>query len=219
MLAWISKVSIFSSLDLSIPLILRLEAQSLFSKPRTQAHYPPSGFAGLTRRTGRKPIIGAVNGHAHGGGFEVVLNCDLVIASSTATFSFPDVMRGTAALEGGLPRLCRNVGLQRATYLALTGSVLNAKEAMEWGIVLKVVYGERLIAEAIELANLVARGSPDSVIVSRQGIREAWEAGVSSATRDVYNRYAEGLFWGENAKEGIKAFGERRAPVWKASKL
>lgn len=131
----------------------------------------------------------------------------------------PDVKRGTAAVEGGLPRLCRTVGLQRAMYLALTGSILTASEAKEWGIVLKVVNEERLLSEAIELANMIVAGSPDSVIVSRKGVREAWEAGVSSATNDVYDQYSDSLFRGENATEGMKAFAERREPVWKASKL
>jgi enoyl-CoA hydratase/carnithine racemase len=108
------------------------EAQTaLFEKTIIDKHYPDSGFAALTNRKGKKPIISAVNGHAYGGGMEIALNSDLVIASENATFSLPDVKRGTAALEGGLPRLSKLFGLQRAMLIALTGYVLGVQEAKE----------------------------------------------------------------------------------------
>ncbi|KAH9219663.1 3-hydroxybutyryl-CoA dehydratase [Leptodontidium sp. 2 PMI_412] len=182
--------------------------------------YPSTGFAGLTRRTGKKPIIAAINGHAHGGGFEIALNCDLVLASRTADFRLPDVLRGTAAIEGAFPRIVRNFGLQRAMLLALTGYVLSAKEAREWGFVVGVVEGEELLGEAVRLAGVVAGMSPDSVVVSRSGVRQGWEGGsVEDAVRTTAERYAEDLMEGENLKEGLKAFKERRAPRWVPSKL
>jgi len=182
--------------------------------------YPSTGFAGLTRRTGKKPIIAAVNGHAHGGGFEIALNSDLVIASPNANFRLPDVLRGTAALEGAFPRIVRNFGLQRAMLLALTGYVLSAKEAKEWGFVLKVVEGGKLVEEALNLARLVASMSPDSVVVSRSGVREGWEGeSVEEAVRKTAEVYAEKLMSGENLKEGLRAFRERREPKWVPSKL
>ncbi|KAH7411296.1 enoyl-CoA hydratase/carnithine racemase [Cadophora sp. MPI-SDFR-AT-0126] len=182
--------------------------------------YPSTGFAGFTRRTGRKPIIAAVNGHAHGGGFEIALNSDLVLASSNADFRLPDVLRGTAAVEGAFPRIVRNFGLQRAMLLALTGYVLSAEEAREWGFVTKVVEGERLVEEAVKLAAVVASMSPDSVIVSRSGVREGWEGGsVEDAVRKTGDKYVERLMGGENLKEGLKAFRERREPRWVPSKL
>ncbi|KAG4418640.1 hypothetical protein IFR04_008176 [Cadophora malorum] len=182
--------------------------------------YPSTGFAGLTRRTGKKPIIAAVNGHAHGGGFEIALNSDLVIASPNANFRLPDVLRGTAALEGAFPRIVRNFGLQRAMLLALTGYVLSAKEAKEWGFVLKVVEGGKLVEEALNLARLVASMSPDSVVVSRSGVREGWEGeSVEEAVRKTAEEYAEKLMSGENLKEGLRAFRERREPKWVPSKL
>ena len=182
--------------------------------------YPSTGFAGLTRRTGKKPIIAAVNGHAHGGGFEIALNSDLVIASPNANFRLPDVLRGTAALEGAFPRIVRNFGLQRAMLLALTGYVLSAEEAREWGFVLKIVEGEKLVEEAVKLAGLVASMSPDSVVVSRSGVREGWEGGsVEEAVRKTAEEYAERLMSGENLKEGLRAFRERREPKWVPSKL
>lgn len=110
--------------------------------------------------------------------------------------------------------------MQRAMLLALTGYVLSAEEAREWGFVLKVVQGEKLVEEAVKLAGLVASMSPDSVVVSRSGVREGWEGGsVEEAVRKTAEEYAEKLMSGENLKEGLRAFRERREPKWVPSKL
>lgn len=185
---------------------------------RTQ--YPLNGFAGLTRRVGKKPIIAAVNGHAHGGGFEIVLNSDLVIASPNANFRLPDVMRGTAALMGAFPRMCRTFGLQRANLIALTSYTLSAKEATDWGLVQKVVPLENLVAEAVKMAAQISSMSPDSVIVSRAGVRQAWETGsVERSTQLTSDTYASKLMSGSNIREGLLAFKEKREPRWVPSKL
>jgi enoyl-CoA hydratase/carnithine racemase len=185
-----------------------------------KAQYPTSGFAGLTRRVGKKPIIAAVNGHAHGGGFEIALNSDLVIASPNANFRLPDVLRGTAALMGAFPRMCRTFGLQRATLLALTAYTLSAEEAKTWGLVQKVVPVENLIREAVNMAALIASMSPDSVIVSRAGIRQAWEtSSVERSTQLTSDAYATKLMGGDNIREGLLAFREKREPKWVPSKL
>lgn len=182
--------------------------------------YPNSGFAGLSRRVGKKPIIAAVNGHAHGGGFEIALNSDLVIASPKANFRLPDVLRGTAALMGAFPRMCRTFGLQRATLLALTGYTLSAEEAKAWGLVQRVVPIEDLVGEAVKLAALIAGMSPDSVIVSRAGIRQAWETGsVERSTQITKDAYGAKLMGGDNVREGLLAFRDRREPKWAPSKL
>ncbi|EEP75793.1 conserved hypothetical protein [Uncinocarpus reesii 1704] len=200
------------------------ERQSAFlnGNPNIPGHnlYPANGFAGMTRRVGKKPIITACNGHAHGGGFEIILNSDIVLASSNADFRLPDVLRGTAALEGGFPRLCRNFTLQRAMWLALTAHTLTAQEALDWGLVQKVVPLENLLPETIEVAKLIAGMSPDSVIVSRAGIRQAWEtSSVDTAASLTVEKYGSSLFFGNNAKEGMLAFREKRAPNWTPSKL
>ncbi|KAK2747330.1 hypothetical protein FQN57_002228 [Myotisia sp. PD_48] len=182
--------------------------------------YPPGGFAGLTRRTGKKPIVVACNGFAYGGGFEIVLNSDIVIASEQAIFSFPDVQRGTAAIAGGLPRLCRNLTLQRAMQMALMAHKLTAIEAKEWGLVQKIVPAGRVVEEAIEAAKIIAGMSPDSIIVSRAGVRQAWEtSSVEYATKLIWDSFAEKLILGENALEGMQAFVQKRRPVWRPSKL
>ncbi|KAL2389043.1 hypothetical protein RJ035_002645 [Blastomyces gilchristii] len=101
---------------------------------------PPSGFAGLSRRAGKKPVICAVNGLAYGGGCEIIINADIVIASRRgAKFALPEVKRGVAALAGGLTRLVRTVGKPRAMEMALTGRVVRVEEAERWGLVNEVV--------------------------------------------------------------------------------
>ncbi|PGH31571.1 hypothetical protein GX50_05664 [[Emmonsia] crescens] len=200
------------------------ERQSLsssdFESAARQNAYPSTGFAGLTRRNGRKPIIAACNGHAHGGGFEIVLNSDIVIASVNADFRLPDVLRGTAAMAGAFPRLCRAFGLQRAMWLGLTAHTLTAQEGLQWGLVQKIVPIDDLVNEAVDVAKLIASMSPDSVIVTRAGIRQTWEtSSVEHATFLTGETYAAKLMSGENAREGMLAFKEKRLPKWVPSKL
>ncbi|KAH0497680.1 hypothetical protein TgHK011_004969 [Trichoderma gracile] len=182
---------------------------------------PPSGFAGLSRRTGKKPVIAAVNGIAYGGGFEAVVNCDLVIASATAKFCFPEVKRGVAPFAGAMPRLVRTIGKQRAMELMLTGRVLSAQEAKEWALVNVVCpEGRDVVEEALQWAKLIAENSPDSVIVTKQGINWGWEGvGADEGTRISNSLWHHKLLAGDNIKEGLKAFVEKRSPKWTDSKL
>lgn len=183
---------------------------------------PAAGFGAISRKSGRKPIIAAVNGLAYGGGMELVTNCDLVIASSKATFSLPEVKRGVVAGAGALPRIVRTVGKQRAMEMALTGRPVPAQEANEWGFVNKVVGdGEGEVVEAaVEYAKMIAENSPDAVIVSREGIKMGWEGvGAEDATRIMHDTWQPRLQAGENMKEGVRAFVEKRKPKWKPAKL
>ena len=151
----------------------------------------------------------------------MTINVDLVLASHTATFGLPEVKRGVVALAGALPRLVRTVGKQRAMELCLTGRVLEANEAKEWGLVNAVV-GEResVVAKAVVWAEVISENSPDSVIVSREGVKLGWEGmgadeGSEWLIKGIYPR----IDAGENMKEGVKAFVEKRAPRWVPSKL
>jgi enoyl-CoA hydratase/carnithine racemase len=183
---------------------------------------PPSGFGGLSRRTGKKPIIAAVNGLALGGGCEMITNTDIVIASERAFFGFPEVARGVVAWAGALPRIVRTVGKQRAMEMVLTGRKVSAKEAEKWGFVNEVVAGEgkEVVERAVAVAQLIAANSPDSVIVSREGVKLGWEGiGAEEGTRLLLETWEKKLNAGENIKEGLKAFVEKRAPQWKESKL
>lgn len=187
------------------------------------------GLAGLPRRQGKKPIIAAVNGLCMGGGFEMMANCDLVIAAASAEFALPEVKRGIVAVAGCLPRLVRTIGLQRTMALALTGSSVDAKTLHEWGLVTQVVQvqeqeGDRasgvVQAEALRWAKAICANSPDAIVVARLGIRQAWENGsVEDAVTDLATNWYPRLVAGPNFAEGIRAFAEKRAPVWVKSKL
>ncbi|KAF2460284.1 enoyl-CoA hydratase-like protein [Lineolata rhizophorae] len=184
---------------------------------------PPGGFAGLSRRKGKKPVIAAVNGLALGGGFEIVLNCDMIVASPTATFGLPEALRGIYAAAGGPARLVRTVGLPLASEIALAGRVLSAAEALSARLVNRVADRpgtEAVVREALRLADGIAAISPDAAVVTRAALREAWERGnVEAATESVLERYHAALMEAENTREGLAAFKEKRKPVWKPSKL
>ncbi|SPQ20209.1 16a4b7db-5897-4b70-934d-59956459c102 [Thermothielavioides terrestris] len=138
---------------------------------RYRARWAGEGFGGLSNRAGKKPVIAAVNGLCYGGGMEMVVNCDLVVADGVrARFGLPEVARGVVAVAGALPRLVRTVGRQRAAEMALLGRIgYTAEQMREWGVV-NFVVGEGLaVAEAIRLAEEIAGNSPDAVIASREG--------------------------------------------------
>lgn len=179
------------------------------------------GLAGLPRRNGKKPIIAAVNGLCLGGGFEMVANCDLVVASATAVFGLPEVKRGIVPVAGCLPRLTRTIGLQRTMDLVLTGRTVTATTLQEWGLVSQVVPAETdVVQAALQVAATMCQNSPDALIVGRRGVRRSWEAG---SVEDAVTSLAEGwypqLVGSPNFAEGIRAFVEKRAPQWVNSKL
>jgi enoyl-CoA hydratase/carnithine racemase len=186
--------------------------------------FPASGFGALSTRSGLKPVICAINGICFGGGFEMAINADLCIASSSAQLGLPEVKRGVVALAGALPRLTRVVGRQRAMEMCLTGRAYSAQTMLEWGVVNHVVPGERgnegVVQEAVRWAEEIAGNSPDAVIVSRQGVIMGWEGisaqhGTERLVRDWYPK----IDAGENMKEGVMAFVQKRKPVWVGSKL
>lgn len=185
------------------------------------------GLAGLPRRSGKKPIIAAVNGICMGGGFEMVANCDIVVASSKAVFSLPEVKRGIVPVAGCLPRLSRTLGLQRTMYLALTGRNVSAQTLYEWGLVSQVVgsdsdsdSADQVARAALEIAQDMCKNSPDALIVGRTGVRLGWESGsVEEATSALNHEWYPRLLKGANFAEGIQAFVEKRPPTWVNSKL
>lgn len=189
-------------------------------KTNDVAHeYPQGGFGGMTNRTGKKPIIIACNGHAHGGGFEIVLNADVIFASPNATFCLPEVLRGVSALAGALPRAMLLFGNHRTMDLVLTGRRMSVQEAVDWGLVKEIVPQEKLLQRAVAYAQEIAANSPDSVIISRLGAREVWETGVSRATMRGQELYAEAMLRSKNAAEGLAAYREKRDPRWLPSYL
>ncbi|KAL5358329.1 ClpP/crotonase-like domain-containing protein [Aspergillus floccosus] len=181
----------------------------------------PRPYVPLSRRRGKKPVIAAVNGLAMGGGCEIVVNSDLVIASKNAVFGLPEVKRGLSPIAGALPRLIRSIGLQRASELALMGKPVSADQLFSWGLVNKVVpEGESVVDEAVRYASEIAANSPDAIICTRAGLRQGWEtAAVEDAVQITLTREFAKLQEGENILEGLRAFSEKREPEWKPSKL
>jgi len=145
----------------------------------------------------------------------------MVVASPKATFGLPEVSVGLYAGAGGLPRIVRNCGLQLGTEIAMTNRKLSAQEALEFHLINKISRTpESLIAESVEMANKVASLSPDAIIVTRAGLREAWETGsVERATQLVGQRYDQQLHEGENMKIGLDAFAAKKKPLWVPSKI
>jgi crotonobetainyl-CoA hydratase len=180
--------------------------------------YPSSGYAGLIERFDcPKPIIAAVNGVALGGGFEVALACDIIIASDTASFGLPEPLVGAVALGGGLHRLARQIGLKQAMGMILTSKRVSAAEGLSLGFVNEVVPPAALQAAAARWCTEILRASPMSIRASKETVmRGLDESGVEAAmcNQPGYPAYAA---WAksEDAREGPLAFAEKRAPVWK----
>ncbi|PQE03666.1 Carnitinyl- dehydratase protein [Rutstroemia sp. NJR-2017a BBW] len=182
--------------------------------PPEKRRHPPSGFCGISRRVGKKPVIAAVNGFALGGG-------DLVVASPHATFGLPEAAVGLYAAAGGLPRIVRNCGLQLATEIALTNRKLTAQEALQYNLINQVAQSpDTVLEESVKMAEKIVALSPDSVVVTRAALREAWEtSSVERATQLVGERYDKMIFEGENVKIGLEAFATKKKPEWVPSKI
>jgi enoyl-CoA hydratase len=174
------------------------------------------GFAGIVNRDFPKPIIGAVQGPALAGGFEIVLSCDLVIASDTARFGIPEVKRGLMAAAGGLIRLPKRVPLAIALEMAMTGDPIDAQRALALGLVNRVVPADRVVDEAIALAEVIGANSPIAVRQSRQLVREAGELSEDEGWARTIELMMP-VFESGDAIEGATAFAEKRTPVWKSS--
>lgn len=149
-----------------------------------------------------------------GGGFEIVLNADVIFASPNATFRLPEVLRGVSALAGALPRSMLLFGNHRTMDLVLTGRTLSAEEGVQWGLIKEIVPQDKLLDRTLDYASEIASLSPDSVIISRLGAREVWETGVSRATMRGQELWAEAMLRSKNASEGLAAYREKRDPKW-----
>ena len=177
---------------------------------------PPTGFAGLTARYAMtKPVVAAVNGVAMGGGFEIALACDLIVAAENAVFALPEPRVGLAALAGGLHRLPREIGTKRAMSMLLTGRRVGAEEGMQLGFVNEVVPRGEALAGARRWAAQILECAPLSVRASKQAALRGLDA--PSLEEAVNGRYEElgRMLRSEDFVEGPKAFAEKRAPQWK----
>ena len=171
------------------------------------------GFAGIARRQRKKPIVAGINGPAVGGGFELALACDLIVASTAATFGFPEVRRSTLPVGGGLVRLAREVGELRALRLMLTGDLLPARELAQWGLVTEVAEPAEAFARAHSLAHRVAENAPLAVRACLHAVRAGRDQ--SEAERwTTCDDLALRVMTSQDALEGLAAFMGRRPAVW-----
>jgi crotonobetainyl-CoA hydratase len=180
--------------------------------------YPRCGYAGLIERFDlAKPVIAAVNGLALGGGFEVVLACDIVIAAGTASFGLPEPRVGAVALGGGVHRLARQIGLKKAMGYILTCARMSAREAESLGLVNEVVAPGELRAATERWCAEILKGAPMSIRASKEAVMRGLDEPSLAAAMQGQNDYPAFAAWreAEDTKEGPRAFAEKRAPVWK----
>ena len=177
---------------------------------------PTSGFAGLTSRYDLlKPVIAAVNGVAMGGGFEICLACDLIVASENAIFALPEPRVGMAALAGGMHRLPRQIPLKQALGMILTGRRVPAAEGQQLGFVNEVVPKGEALAGARRWAEMILECAPLSVRASKQAALQGLDlAGVEAAAAGRYDQLRQ-MIKSEDFIEGPRAFAEKRPPNWK----
>ena len=171
------------------------------------------GFGGVVQQPPEKPLIAAVEGYALAGGLELMIACDLVVASAGAKFGIPEVKRGLVAAAGGVMMLPDQIPERIAMELALTGDFIDAARAYELGLINRVVDGSALDA-ALELAGRIAANGPLAVRVSKQIVRES-RAWPMEERYDRQGALIGPVFVSEDAREGAAAFAEKRKPNWK----
>lgn len=165
-------------------------------------------------RKTRKPIIAAVSGFALGGGCELAMTCDMIIASETAKFGQPEIKIGVMPGAGGTQRLTRAIGKVKAMELVLTGRFISAEEALSYGLINKVVPVEMYLREAVTLAKEIAQMSPIATQLAKEAVNRSFEThldeGLHFERKNFYLAFAS-----EDQKEGMKAFIEKRRPDYK----
>lgn len=171
-------------------------------------------FAGIVNRPRTKPLLAAVQGPALAGGCEIVLACDLAVAGDHTFFSLPEVKRSLLAIGGAVVRLPRMMGMKRAMEMLLTGDRIKADQALEWGLLNKVVPADQVMVEAMKLAKRITVNAPLAVQASRNLMaqtfskpdEELWKMGIAAFGKDIMPS--------NDFQEGPRAFIEKRAPKW-----
>jgi crotonobetainyl-CoA hydratase len=178
--------------------------------------HPEWGFAGIVRHFIDKPVIAAVNGFALGGGTEIALACDLIVASEAAKFGFPEVKRGLMAAAGGVIRTPRQIPIKLATELALTGEPIDAATALRWGLINRAVPAEEVVPAAMALAETIAANAPLSVAASKRLLHRGFEFGsdLDPELWQLNDAEMRTLIRSADAAEGTMAFVQKRAPNW-----
>ncbi len=180
--------------------------------------YGVGGFGGIQEmRDMNKPIIAAVNGIACGGGLELAISADMIIAADHATFALPEIRSGTLADAASI-RLPKRIPYHIAMELLLTGRWFDAQEAHHWGLVNEIVPGDRLMERARDLARLLASGPPLVYAAIKEVVRDAEDSKFQDSLNRITNRQlrtVDILYDSDDQLEGARAFAEKRNPVWK----
>lgn len=176
------------------------------------ADFITTGWERVT--TCRKPIIAAVAGYALGGGCEMAMMCDFILAADTAKFGQPEITIGTIPGAGGTQRLTRAVGKSKSMDMILTGRMMDADEAERAGLVSRIVPAADLVAEAMKTAAKIASLSRPSIMMAKEAVNRAFETTLSEGVR-FERRLFHSTFATEDQKEGMAAFAEKRKPVFK----
>lgn len=180
--------------------------------------YGIGGFGGLQELGNlNKPVICAVNGICCGGGLELALSCDLIMASNNATFALPEIRSGTVA-DAASVKLPKRIPYHVAMDLLLTGRWFDAEEALRWGLLKEVCEPDQLLDKTRELAQLLASGPPLVYAAIKEVVREAEDMKFQDALNRITNRQlrtVDKLYSSEDQLEGARAFAEKRDPVWK----
>ena len=184
------------------------EQREAYSKLKYQA-------SGLTANYKiSKPVIAAVNGYAYGGGFELALSCDIIIAAENASFCMPEPLVGRVPVDGGIHRLVRQIPYHLAMDILFTRKRISAQEGVQYGFVSKVVPLDQLMAEAEKIANVIMKGSPLAIRTIKQMANDGLEMTLRQANSTAFPLYMK-FTLSHDFVEGPKAFSEKRKPVWK----
>ncbi|WP_157951400.1 enoyl-CoA hydratase-related protein [Rhodococcus opacus] len=173
-----------------------------------------NGLAGVTRRARTKTLICAVEGYALGGGFEIALSCDMIVASETARFGLPEVRRAVIAAEGGLHRITAALGKSMAMYLALSGRTIDAARLFKLGLVCELTASGKATTVATRLASEIAGHAPESVVETRALIEAAATVGDEHLWEETESAYSR-VRRSPNYRVGARAFLAKKPPQWR----
>ena len=198
---------------------LKYASAKIAEGKRHELAYPPAGYAGLIERFDlTKPLIAAVNGVAAGGGFELALACDIVIAVEAATFGLPEPLVGAVAVGGGLHRLPRQIGSKRALGMLLTGEFISAAQGAAFGFVNEVVAADALDAAVDRWVAAILRASPYAVRATKEAVYTGLdapslaEAIARQGDQPAYSAWLDS----DDRREGPLAFAQKREPAWRS---